>query len=146
MSLTSLENYCEQIEIILLQAQAALSGFQIVREMEDSAADKDRIVVKSSPREVALYGINQSTPVAWRFPVTVTLKLATRSKADFDTCIAAIEAANTGTPPSSAVTLATTAFPSGVKIENTDQGEVAHGDNVRERTKAFNFIAVIPAS
>ena len=78
MSLTSLENSCEQIEVLLLGAQTELAGFQIVREMEDGGADKDRIVVKCSPRQVAMFGINQSTPVAWRFPVAVTLKLATQ--------------------------------------------------------------------
>ena len=142
MSLTSLENYCESIEVILLQAQTALSGFQIVREMEDSAADKDRIVVKCDPRKIAVISADGIRPAAYQFDVSVTLRLATRSSADFDTCIAAIEAANNSdTCPPAATAIADSVFTKGLVIYPTDEGEVAHGDNVRERTKVFTFRA-----
>jgi hypothetical protein len=137
----STELNCENLEVLLLQAQASLAGVSVVNFEKDTATDKDRIVVRAMPREVELPSHKQdSTPFAWRVPVEVTVHLMTRNTTTLDTLITAVQAANSGTPPASVVTAATSLFPSGLKIDDTDDGENDHSDNARTRTKIFNFI------
>lgn len=137
----TIENYCEQVAILLLAGQVSLAGFSLVRFDEDGQVVKDRIVVKASPREVELNGINQQSVFAWRIPLSVTVHLVTRSEAAMDSYILAVQNAFTGTPAPTAVTLALAQFPGGLQIDDTDDGERENDDNARNRTKSFNFIA-----
>ncbi len=137
----SLELNCENLEVALLQAQGTLSGFAVLNFEKDTAPNKDRIVVHAMPRQVELEAYNAFiTPKVWRVPVEVSVHLMTRSASTLDTVIAAIQAANDGTPPAAVVTTATGLFPNGVNIEDTDEGEADHTDNERTRAKLFNFI------
>lgn len=138
----SLEKSAESVEILLLQGQAALSGFSINHYDEDTDPDKDRIIVKASPRQVSLPGKSLSEVRAWSIPVEITVHYMTRNATSYDTVIAAIEAANDdgSTPPAAAVTAATSAFPGGCKIEDSDEGQNDHSDNSRTRSRTFNFI------
>jgi len=137
----SLEQSCEQIEVLLLQAQAGLSGVSVVRYDEDTQVEKDRIIVKAMPREVELMGKGPNDIFFWRFPVSISVHLVSRSQATMDAYILAIEAANSGTPAAAAVTLATSKFPAGIDIDNTDSGSRENQDNARTRERVFNFIA-----
>lgn len=139
--MSSLELNCENLEIALLSAQASLSAFQVLNFAKDTASDQNRIVVKALPREVELAAHRlDAAPKAWRVPVEVTVHYQTPVAADFDTVIAAVQAANTGTPPAAVVTTATGLFPNGVLIEDTDDGGNEHSDNERTRPKVFNFV------
>lgn len=139
----SLELDAENVEILLLQGQAALSGFEIDHFGKDSTSNKDRIIVHAMPREVELPGKGQNEAKVWRIPVEITVNYTTRTASGLDTVIAAIQAANTGTPAAAAVTAATTAFPNGCQIDDTDDGESDHTDNQRIHRKVFNFIIVV---
>ena len=57
---TTLEHYCEAVEILLLQAQIGLSTFTITHEDDDSLQAVDRIIVKANPREPELPGYKQT--------------------------------------------------------------------------------------
>jgi hypothetical protein len=138
----SLELNCENLEVALLAAQAGLSGFEIKNFADDDTTpDKNRIVVHAMPREVELASHKLSVdPKVWRVPCLVTVRTMSLTAAAFDAIIAAIQAANSGTPPPAVVTIATGLFPNGVLIEDTDDGDADHTDNNQERTKRFNFV------
>lgn len=138
----SLELSCESIEIRLLEGQADLSGFHIKNEDTDSHSNKDRIIVKALPREPDLTNFNGVTVKAWRVPVEVTVHFATVDASAFDAKIAAVEAANAGTPAAAAVTLATSTFPNGMKIFDTDDGAREQEEHSRARRKVFNFLII----
>lgn len=136
----ALENNCVLVEIALLEGQAALSGFSIKNYDADTETDKDRIVVTGQPRTGAVVGRDGDVAVN-SVQVDVEIILATRSVSALDTYIAAVEAANKGTPAAAAVTLATSLFPDGVKVIPTDDGSrEGEGTNARKRTKSFLFI------
>jgi len=138
----SLELDCENLEVALLAAQATLSGFEVKNFADDDdAPDINRIVVHAMPREVALPSFKLSVdPKAWRVPCIVTVRVMSLTAAEFDAIIAAVQAANSGTPPAPVVTIATGLFPNGVLIEDTDDGDADHTENTQERTKRFDFI------
>lgn len=142
--MASAENIIEQIEIALLGGQAALSGFSIVQFNDDDAADRDRIVVKCSPREIALPGTDPTKTSAWLFKCEIAIHLATRSASTFDTVIAAVEAAHaTGASiPSAAATLASANFANGLTVDSTNEGDMDHGGDKRSRAKVFNWTAI----
>ena len=136
----SLERDAESVEILLLQGQAALSGFAIKHFDEDTNPDIDRIIVKAEPRQVEVPGPSQNQALLWRIPVIVTVHYATQDASAFDTVVAAVEAANVAPFPGAAVTAATNAFNGGPDIDATDDGELDHSDNARTRSKTFNFV------
>jgi hypothetical protein len=140
---TTLENYCEQIEVLMLQAQAGLSGVSVVREDEDASAANDRVVVKAGPRQIELPGRVPGSVEFWKIPVTVTAHLVTRTSgtATIDTYAHAIEAANNTSAPAAALTIANAQFPNGLIVEETSDGQWDNEDNQRMRSKTFNFIA-----
>jgi len=135
----ALENNCVTVEIALLSAQAALSGFSIVSYDDDDEAEKDRIVVTAQPRGNIVVG-KKGDAMVNSVRVDVEIILATRSVASLDTYIAAVEAANKGTPAAAAVTSATSLFPDGLEVLPTDDGSRdGEGTNARRRTKSFMF-------
>ena len=141
----ALENNCVTVEIALLSAQAALSGFSIVSYDDDDQAEKDRIVVTAQPRQVEIYDRLGADAILHRVQVDVEIILATRSVSALDTYILAVEQANTGSnPAAAAVTLALALFPAdigGLTIRQTDDGNrEGEGTNARKRTKSFLFI------
>ncbi len=140
----ALENNCVTVEIALLSAQSALSGFSIVSYDDDDAAEKDRIVVTAQPRQVEIYDRRGGDAILHKVQVDVEIILATRSVTALDTYILAAEQANTGTPAAAAVTLAQTLFPAsngGLDVRQTDDGNrEGEGTNARKRTKSFLFV------
>jgi hypothetical protein len=136
----SLEKSCEDVELLILGGQSALSGFSRVNYDADSDADKDRIIVKSEPRQPALFAANGVDVRKWMVPVGVTIKLATKSAAQMDTLMTAInDANNVGPAPAVAITAATTAFPNGMRIENLPEGERETEERARQYTARFAF-------
>lgn len=138
---TTLENYCEQIEVLILQGQAGLSGLSIVRYDEDTSAANDKIVVRADPRQIELHGKDKLSVLFWRIPVTITIHLVTRSAANMDTYAQLVDAANNSAAPSAATTLASAQFPNGLLLEPTDEGVWENEENRRVRAKTYNFIA-----
>lgn len=138
----SLENYCEQIEALLLQGQTALAGVSIVRQDENSAARIDRIVVAHSPRETELFGPDGITPFIIRIPVAVTIHLVTRNVSEMDTILNALNSAQSSSAPA-ALTLASTAFPGGLFIRPTDTSSRKSSGNSRTESRTFDFIATL---
>jgi hypothetical protein len=140
---TSLENYAEQLAVVLLKASAGLTAIipsaDIVRESEDTGADKDRIVCKCGPREIELYGSTPQSVKVWRLPLDVTLYYSTENAAAMDTAIAEIQAAMNTTPNSAGVTIYTAAK---IRcINDTDEGDFATEEQTRKRNKRFIFLA-----
>ena len=139
----SLENYAEQVEMLILQGQASLTGFSIVRFDEDEQAQKDRIVVKAEPKQIETPSHAPSVPPkSWRIPLSIEIYLVTRDAAEMDAIVQAIATANNSTAPAPALTLANTAFPNGCQIEDTDSGNRSDQPNSRNRTVEYAFIAV----
>jgi hypothetical protein len=137
----SLELSAENVEIVLLGQEGALSAFAIKHFHEDTDPDQDRIVVHAMPRQVECPGISQNEAKLWRIPVEVTIHAMNLTASQFDAIIAAVQGANTAPFPAAAVTSAQTEFTAGgPDIDNTDEGESAHSDNERTHTKVFNFI------
>jgi hypothetical protein len=142
---TPLENYVEQIFVLALQAQTDLSGVTVVAETADAApgAAGNRITVKASPRQPVLPGLNPSTTRMSRIPVAVRVHLQTRDAATYQTWVASIEAAfaDGATLPAGALAIVTASLPSAcLYIDPTDEGDVEHSENIRQRGKTFNAI------
>lgn len=141
----SAENYIEQIAVLILQGNESLSGYTVVRVNEETNPGVNRIVVKAMPRQVELFGKDQRTPKAWRIPTEITVhREQGAGVSDFDTAIAGIQSAfaSGATVPTEASDLAAGQFPAGLHVEDTDDGEADHSENVRTRSKVFNWIAV----
>lgn len=139
----SLENNCESVIAAILGASADLLGFSIVHRDEDGPAEKDRIVVNADPREVELPGQDPGSVVAWRIMCHVEIVYVTRAEATYDTKIAAIEAAlNAASPPTAAQGLWLSSFPSGARLEQTNDGEDGTDSNTRSRSRTFRFIVM----
>ncbi len=137
----SLENLCEQVIKEVLSASGTLAAFAVVQRDEDSAANKDRIVVSAQPREVDTYGKNQEEVFAYRILCDVELFYVTRSEAVYDTDIAAIEAAlGASTFPAPALATVTGNFER-LTIEQTSDGNADTADNTRNRARTFRCIA-----
>lgn len=140
----SLESNCEAVIVAILSASADLIGFQIVQKDEDTAAQKDRIVVSANPREVELPGIEPGTVKAWRVLCSVEIFYVTRAEATYDAAIAAIEAAmNAAEPPVAARALWVSSFPNGGTLEQTSDGADETGGNTRQRSRTFRFIVIV---
>lgn len=141
--MASLENNCESVIIAILGASADLLNYQIVHEDDDDQADKDRIVVSASPREIALHGKDQSSVKAWQVDCRVEVFFVTRSESSYDDVIAAVEAAlNAATPPAAALGIWVSSFPNGAQLEQINDGEADTSDNTRTRARAFRFIVI----
>lgn len=142
------EYNCETLEIALLAAQSGLSALNTAggivhfdKATQTSAATIDRIVVESSPREIAIMGLQEGVPKVYNVNVKVTVEMATNDVAAMDAYILAVEAANTGTPPAGVVTSAAALFPSGgPEVYSTSDGERSAQENERIRSKTFRFV------
>lgn len=139
----SLEYKCESVIIAILGASAGLSGFAIKHRDEDTAANKDRIVVSSSQREVELYGKDLSVVRAWRINCMVELLYVTKDESGYDDKITAIEAAlGAAQPPASVQALWASTFTIGAQLEQTSEGEASTDDKTRERRRTYAFIVM----
>lgn len=140
----SLENRCEQLAVLLLEANAALTAIipagSIVRESEDTSCDKDRIVCKATPREVDSRGYTPVQIKRWRVPVDITLHFVSPKVSDMDLALSALATAM-NTMPAEGGEAAALIVDAGIKaMDDTDEGDFATTDNERTRTKRFNFI------
>lgn len=138
---------CETLEIALLAAQGGLASLlpngivHFDKSEQTSATNIDRIVVEASPREIAIPGQRAGVPQLYAVNVKVTVILVTNDPAIMDSFIAAVEAANTGTPPPAVVTQAGNLFPNGGPlIDSTNEGDRAAEANDRTRSKTFRFV------
>lgn len=138
---------CETLEIALLAAQGSLAallpnGIVHFDKLEQtSATNIDRIVVEASPREIAIMGQRAGVPALYAVNVKVTVILVTNDPTTMDAYIAAVEAANTGTPPPAIVTQAAALFPNGGPlIDSTNDGDRTAEANDRTRSKTFRFV------
>lgn len=138
----SLENYAEQVEILLLKGQTALAAMQVVREDENARAQIDRITVKASPRETELTGPDGVTPYVIRILVEVQIHLNTADAALMDSLITGVDAAQSSAV-TSAITLATSAFPGGCFIRPLDNGTRANADNCRKFKRGYELVITI---
>lgn len=142
------EYNAETLEIALLAAQTDLAALNTAtgivhfdKQAQTSASTIDRIVVESSPREISVFGLREGVPKIYAVDVKVTVILATNNVTTMDTYIAAVEAANTGTPPAGVVTSAASLFPNGGPlIDSTSDGDRAAEPNERTRSKVFRFV------
>lgn len=135
----SFENKCEQVEVLLLLAQAELQTFQVKRHDENTSALKDRLVVKALPRETELFSPDGLTPLVIKIPVDVTMHLVTRDAAQMDQLITAVAAAQSS-DASGALALAQLSFPNGCFIRLLDGGERDTSKNTRTCTRTMEFV------
>jgi hypothetical protein len=142
---TSLENYCEQVEVLLLSAQLGAQGISIVRQDENSGASKDRIVVSHANMETELFAPDGVTQLVIKIPITVEIHLIARDVARMDTLLAGIMAAQTN-GATAALALAATAFPGGAFIRPTDTGARKSTGNSRVESRVFEFIITLQTS
>ena len=141
--MSSLENYCEQIERLLLKAQPYLAGISVVRQDEDDHAEMDRIIVSAAPRETELSAPDGITQIVVRIPVTVTAKMVTRSAEQMDRIVRAIEAAQSCSAPA-ALAIALAHTPNGLFINPTDKATRESAGNSRTESRTFDFVVTLP--
>lgn len=146
--MASLEHNCETLAIALLAEQAGLAALAAAggivhadKSTNTAETSVDRIVCEAGQREVYLFGINMSTPKAWRVPVTVTIRLSTNNTTTLDAYLAAVMAAFTGTPSAAIIANATALPLPGLIIQDQEQsGEHEQEPDERSRSKTWNFL------
>lgn len=143
--MASLEHNCETLAIALLAEQAGLAalnptGLVHADKSTNTQADTvDKIVCEAGQREIGVEGIKPWSPLAWRVPVTVTIRLSTNNTTTLDAYQAAVNAAFSGTASAAIVTLAGTLALPGLNIRDNDEGEHEQEPDERVRSKRWDF-------
>lgn len=139
---TSSEYKIESIVIALIKTGATFASVSVVHHDEDTAAGKDRITVKCDPKAPMIPGKNPAASTrVFQAEVLIEAHFATRTAATLETWATDIDALLQASPPGSIVSLATTHFPSGIMLDESERGARQEGSGAgRMREKMVRAI------